>query len=50
MPPASDMDVHVSTTSDDLKEILKDLNDPIIPIRAAGLVALRKLVLIHSPG
>jgi hypothetical protein len=32
-------------SNQDLKEILKDLNDPLIPVRAYGLVALRKLVL-----
>eukprot|EP01114_Cavostelium_apophysatum_P022840 TRINITY_DN8403_c0_g1_i1.p1 TRINITY_DN8403_c0_g1~~TRINITY_DN8403_c0_g1_i1.p1 ORF type:complete len:982 (-),score=260.75 TRINITY_DN8403_c0_g1_i1:105-3050(-) len=29
----------------DIKEILKDLNDPLIPVRAHGLVTLRRMVL-----
>ncbi len=38
-----------STTTSDLKDILKDLSDPLIPVRASGLVALRKLVLCKDP-
>lgn len=32
-----------------IKDILRDLNDPLLPVRASGLVALRRLVLAKDP-
>lgn len=40
---------HPKDPKEKIKEILKDLNDPLLPVRAAGLVELRKLVLSKDP-
>lgn len=32
-----------------IKSILRDLNDPLLPVRAHGLIELRKLVLSRDP-
>jgi hypothetical protein len=36
-------------SSEQLREALKDINDPMLPVRAHGLIVLRRLVLAKDP-
>ena len=44
----TDTSAPASTEQYNLQDILKDINDPLIPVRAHGLIMLRRMVLVKD--